>query len=188
MHDGLGGQLVSALSMVERGLSAPSEVAEVLRRAIDDIRIVIDSLDPGTADLPTSLGQLRARLEPLLGRNGIDLRWSVEDIPGLETFPPDAALNLLRIIQEAVTNTLRHANADRVELEITSSGVEQRQLRISIRDDGRGRQGNQYSGGRGIGNMKSRAEELGAVLRFEGTRSGTRIDLTVPMPHSIPER
>ena len=182
MHDGLGGQLVSVLSMVERGLSSQNEVAKELRRAIDDIRIVIDSLDPDTTDLPTSLGKLRARLEPLLRRNGIELRWSVEDIPGLETIPPEAVLNVLRIIQEAVTNMLRHANADSVELEITSSGVEPRQLHISIRDDGQGIPENIHSGGGGIANMKSRADQLGAVLRFEGTKSGTRIDLTIPFP------
>jgi integral membrane sensor domain MASE1/two-component sensor histidine kinase len=180
VHDGLGGQLVSVLSMVERGLSTPNEVAEALRRAIDDIRIVIDSLDPDTTDLPTSLGKLRARLEPLLRRNGIELRWSVEDVPGLETIPPETVLSVLRIIQEAVTNMLRHANADSVELEITSSGVEPRQLHVSIRDDGQGIPENIHSGGRGIANMKSRADQLGAVLRFEGTKSGTRIDLTIP--------
>jgi len=180
MHDGLGGQLVSVLSMVERGLSNPNEVAEALRRAIDDIRIVIDSLDPDTTDLPTSLGKLRARLEPLLRRNGIELRWRVEDIPGLETIPPEAVLNVLRIIQGAVTSMLRHPNAESVELEITSSRVERGQLHISIRDDGRGLPGNIHAGGGEITNMKSRADQLGGVLRFEGTKSGTRIDLTVP--------
>ncbi len=183
MHDGLGGQLVSVLSMVERGLADPSEVAEALRRAIDEIGIVIDSLDPSTTDLSTSLGKLRARLEPLLRRNGIDLLWRIDDIPDLDAFPPEAALHVLRIIQEAVTNTLRHANADRVEVRITSSSDAQGQLHISIHDDGRGLPTPMSTGGRGIQNMNSRAQELGAVLRIEGTNSGTQVELTVPFPH-----
>jgi len=183
MHDGLGGQLVSVLSMVERGLADPSEVAEALRRAIDDVAIVIDSLDPSTTDLSTSLGKLRARLEPLLRRNGIDLRWRIDDIPDLDAFPPETALHVLRIIQEAVTNTLRHANADRVEVRITSSSDAQGQLHISIHDDGRGLPTPMSHGGCGIQNMNSRAQELGAVLRIEGTNSGTQIDLMVPFPH-----
>jgi signal transduction histidine kinase len=182
MHDGLGGHLVSALSMVERGMAAPNEIAEVLRRAIDDIRIVIDSLDPDATDLPTSLGKLRARLEPLLRRNGIELTWDVEDIPGLDAFPPESALHVLRIIQEAITNTLRHAHANNVEVRISGSGVGRRELHVSIHDDGRGLEAPVPSGGRGIKNMKSRAEELGAVLKIEGTPSGTRIDLTIPVP------
>jgi len=182
MHDGLGSQLVSALSMVERGLAAPAEVAETIRRAIDDIRIVIDSLDPETTDLPTSLGKLRARLEPLLRRNGIDLRWMIDDISGLDSFPPEAALHVLRIIQEAVTNTLRHAGAGRVEVKVTSLDRDPLQLYVSIRDDGRGLPTPAASGGRGLKNMKSRAEELGAVLRVEGAHSGTQVELTMPFP------
>jgi len=182
MHDGLGGQLVSALSMVERGVADPNEVAEALRRAIDDIRIVIDSLDPSATYLPASLAKLRVRLELLLRRNGIDFRWSLEDIPGLETFPPEVALHVLRIIQEAITNTLRHAGAESVEVEISTSSDEPRQLHISIRDDGRGLPMSTSSTGRGIKNIRFRAEELGAVLRIEGTSSGTEIDLTIPFP------
>jgi len=182
MHDGLGGQIVSVLSMVERGMAAPDEVAEALRRAIDDIRIVIDSLDPNTTDLSTSLGKLRARLEPLLRRNGINFSWSLDDIPDLDSFPPEAALHVLRIIQEAVTNTLRHANADSVEVRISSVGDGPRRLRVSIRDDGNGLPTGMTSGGRGIGNMKSRAEELGGVLGIEDTSSGTKINLEVPIP------
>ena len=123
-----------------------------------------------------------ARLEPLLRRNGIDLRWSIDEIPGLEAFPPEAALHVLRIIQEAVTNTLRHANADGVEVSVTSAGAEPKQLCISIRDDGRGLPTDMSSGGRGMENMNSRAEELGATIRIEGAISGTQIDLTIPFP------
>jgi len=182
MHDGLGGQLVSVLSMVERGLADRSEVAESIRRAIDEIRIVIDSLDPHMTDLPTSLGKLRSRLEPLLRRNGIVLSWSLEDIPGLEAFRSEAVLHVLRIVQEAVTNTLRHADADRVEVKITGSSDEPRQLHISVRDDGRGLPWQTPSGGRGIKNMKFRAEELGAVLQIKGAGSGLQIDLAIPFP------
>jgi len=182
MHDGLGGQLVSVLSMVERGFAAPGEVAEAVRRAIDEIRIVIDSLDPDTTDFPTSLGKLRARLASLLRRNGVDLLWSVDDMSGLDAFPPEAALHVLRIIQQAVMNTLRHAGAPSVEVRVASRGDERRQLHVSIRDDGRGLSMPPHTGGRGIRNMKSRAEELGGVLRIETSTSGTQIDLTIPFP------
>lgn len=181
-HDGLGGRLVSALSMVERGLAAPKEIAEMLRRAIDDIGIVIDSLDPHATDLSTSLGKLRARLEPLLQRNRIRLRWSFEEIPGLDTFPPEAVLHVLRIVQEAVMNALSHACADNVEVKISCSDVERRALHVSIHDDGRGRSGAVGAGGHSLQDMKSRAKELGAVLRIEGMEAGTQVDLMIPFP------
>ena len=182
MHDGLGGQIVSILSMVERGRAARSEVAEAIRRAIDDIRIVIDSLDPTTTDLPASLGKLRARLEPLLRRNGIDLAWNVDDHLVPDVLAPEGVLHLLRIIQEAVTNTLRHASASNAYLSIQPGDGERQFLHLSIRDDGRGLPTNRTTGGRGIKNMKSRAEELGAEFRIENTGSGTQVDLTIPFP------
>ena len=181
IHDGLGGQLVSVLAMVERGQAAPSEVAEGLRRAIDDIQIVIDSLDPKTTDLLASLGKLRARLEPLLQRNGIALAWSVDEKLARTTFTPEVVLHLLRIIQESVTNTLRHANANDVEMEITLADDEPRHIHLWICDNGRGLPTSPATGGRGFGNMTKRAEELGAEIRIEDTGSGTLIDLVLPL-------
>jgi signal transduction histidine kinase len=181
MHDGLGGQLVSVLAMVERGLAAPGEVAESIRRAIDDIRIVIDSLDPATTDLPASLGGLRARLDPLLRRNGITLSWHVDDHLRPDALAPEGVLHVLRIIQEAVTNTLRHADASIVEVAITLDDDENRSLRIKIRDDGHGFPVNAATGNRGINNMRFRAKELGTELRIENTDSGTQVDLTLPL-------
>jgi len=182
MHDGLGGQLVSVLAMVERGLAAPGEVAESVRRAIDDIRIVIDSLDPDTTDLPTTLGKLRARLEPLLRRNGIALAWRVDDAFGADDFAPEAVLHILRIIQEAATNALRHAKASRIEINLTLDHDEPQSMKLSIRDDGRGLPAEMSIGGRGIRNMKSRARVLGAGFRIDPSESGTRVDLTIPIP------
>jgi len=65
---------------------------------------------------------------------------------------------------------------------MTGSGGAPRQLHISVRDDGRGLPWQTPSGGRGIKNIKSRAEELGAVLRIKGAGSGMQIDLTIPFP------
>jgi len=182
MHDGLGGQLVSTIAMLERGRSNPGEVTEALRRALDDMRIVIDSLDPTTTDLTTSLGKLRARLEPLLRRNGMGLRWRIDDELGLDDFPPEQSLHLLRIIQEAVTNAIMHAKASEVSVHIRAEDAKGDVLSVEIRDDGRGFRPDAFSGGRGIANMTSRAEALGADLRFESEESGTRIELRVPIP------
>jgi PAS domain S-box-containing protein len=182
MHDGLGGQLVSTIAMLERGRSTQSEVTESLRSALDDMRIAIDSLDPTTTDLTTSLGKLRARLEPLLRRNGVVLRWQIENIPGLDNYPPEQSLHFLRIIQEAVTNAIRHAKASEVSVRIRSGDARGDVLSIEIRDDGQGFRPDAIPGGRGIRHMKSRAEALGGELRFDWEESGTQIELRVAIP------
>lgn len=182
MHDGLGGQLVSTIAMLERGRSTPSEVTEALRRALDDMRIVIDSLDPTTTDLTTSLGKLRARLEPLLRRNGMALRWQIETGLDLDDFPPEKSLHFLRIIQEAVTNAIAHAKASEVSIRIRAEDAGGDEVFVEIRDNGRGFRSDVVGEGRGIRNMKSRAKALGAELRFDSDESGSRIELRVPIP------
>jgi len=181
MHDGLGGQLVSTLALVERGLGSQSEIAEALRRALDDIRIVTDSLDPETTDLSTSLGKLRARLTPLLRRNGVDLEWRVEDVPGIHGIPPESTLHVLRIIQEAVTNALQHAQSDTVMVSVESAAADPAWLRVAIRDNGCGFLANAVGSGRGIRNMRTRADALHARFRIEAASPGKQVELDVPV-------
>jgi signal transduction histidine kinase len=181
MHDGLGGQLVSTIAMVERGSGSRAEVLEELRRALDDMRIAIDTLDPNTPDLPESLGMLRARIAQLLRRNDIRLRWEVTDAPGLESFAHEEALHLLRIIQEAVTNAVRHADADEISVSLALEGGAPGVLSLEIRDDGGGPPHQTGSGGRGIHNMQARAEALGGDFIVEPGDPGTRIRIRIPL-------
>jgi signal transduction histidine kinase len=181
MHDGLGGQLVSTIAMVERGSGSRAEVVEELRRALDDMRIVIDTLDPYTTDLPASLGMLRARIAPLLRRNDIALRWEVTEEPGLESFSPEESLHVLRIIQEAVTNAMRHADAEEIAVSLALEGGTRGALSIEIHDDGRGPPRQTGGGGRGLRNMKARAEALGGDFALETGDPGARIRVRIPI-------
>jgi signal transduction histidine kinase len=81
VHDGVGGQLVSALSLVERGHADANAVAETIRAALEDLRLVIDSMDPLEDDLLSVLGSVRSRLEPRLARHGLRFAWQVADVP-----------------------------------------------------------------------------------------------------------
>jgi two-component system sensor histidine kinase UhpB len=101
---------------------------------------------------------------------------------GLDDYPPEQSLHFLRIIQEAVTNTIMHAKASNVSVHIHAGDASDAELFIEIRDDGGGSRPDAAGGGRGIGNMKSRAKALGAELRFDSENSGTRVELRVPAP------
>ena len=116
MHDGMGGQLVSTLAMVESGRGSARAVADALRDALDDLRLVIDSLDPVEGDLGAALGQVRHRLEPRLERNGIRFDWRVLDLPAVSDLGPERVLQVLRIVQEAIANVVKHASASTVTL------------------------------------------------------------------------
>ena len=177
MHDGLGGQLVSALATAEASDHAPAGVATSLRAALADMRTVIDSLDPRVADLPTLLGLLRTRLEPLVESTDVEIGWHVGELPAGPLFGPEQHLHVLRILQEAFVNALRHAGARRIELHTRSTpGC----VVLSVQDDGRGLQGG-GGGGRGLENMRRRAEALGATLEVASLSPGTRVTLTLQL-------
>jgi hypothetical protein len=72
---------------------------------------VIDSLEPTEEDLPSVLGSVRSRLEPRLARHGLRFAWQVTDLPAVPGFGPEMALQAMRVVQEAVTNVVKHAGA-----------------------------------------------------------------------------
>jgi signal transduction histidine kinase len=179
IHDGMGGQLVSTLAMVQDGAAQPAEVEAALRAALDDMRLVIHSLDAADTDLPTLLGMLRGRLAPQLERAGIRVRWQVEDVPPLRDFGPEAALHLMRIVQESVTNVVKHAGAETLTV---ATGVEDGHVFVSLADDGRGLGGESAPGeGRGVGNMRRRARALGGELELRPCDPGTEVRVRLPL-------
>ncbi len=166
MHDGMGGQLVSTLALVESGRGSAKEVSDALRAALEDLRLVIDSLEPVEDDLAATLGIARHRLEPRLERHGIRFDWQVGDLPALPGFGPERALQTLRIVQEAVTNVIKHAPARTVTIR---TGVEAcdgvQGVYVEVCDDGEGFDPAQLDGdGRGLVNMRRRAAALGGRL------------------------
>jgi signal transduction histidine kinase len=179
MHDGIGGQLISTLSLVEAGEASQEKVAVALRECIDDLRLAIDSLEPTDDDLVPVLGNLRYRVEPRLRARGIELDWRVQDVPKLSYMTPQNVLNVLRILQEAFTNVLKHAGARHVRV---STRCEGSRVLIDVRDDGRGlAAGAVPAAGHGLANMRHRALALGGDLRLQATAEGTTVTLGLPL-------
>jgi signal transduction histidine kinase len=179
MHDGMGAQLVSTLALVESGRGTAKDVSDALRGALDDLRLVIDSLEPVEDDLAATLGMIRQRLEPRLERHGIRFDWQVADLPPLPGFGPERALQMLRIVQEAITNVVKHASAHTIAIR---TGVEAcdgvRGLYVEVRDDGEGFDAAHVEGdGRGLANMRRRAAALGGRLTLASGPGGTTVRL-----------
>lgn len=181
MHDGMGGQLVSTLAMVESGGWTAEQVGEALRDALDDLRLVIDSLDPGEQDLLTVLGMVRGRLEPRLARHGLRFRWRVVEVPPVRGFGPEMALQVMRIVQEAITNVVKHAGATGITIrtgEALADGA-RAGVFVEIEDDGCGVAA-RPAAGRGLAGMRRRAARLGGTIDIEPTEAGTRVRLWLP--------
>jgi signal transduction histidine kinase len=178
MHDGLGSQLLSSLMLVERKGVTQEQMVQILRECIDDMRLAIDALATEDAGLLSALGNLRYRMEPRLKAAGIELAWTARGLPEEIDIHPDAVLPILRIVQEALTNALKHSRARAVHVVIAlEDGGDAPWLNIRVTDNGRGIT-QEGVGGRGLLNMRARAQKIGAQLKLETVPgAGTLVQL-----------
>jgi signal transduction histidine kinase len=160
LHDGIGGQLVSMLAYLNRTSEADPVIQDGMQAALTDLALMMDSLE-SRQSVTSLLGSLRDRIEPMLLKNGITFDWQIKNEPAYHQSGPTRNLSLLRIVQEAITNTLKHAEATRIRVECDTD-------HISIIDNGVGFDPKaQADAGRGLHNMHRRAREIDARLSIE---------------------
>jgi signal transduction histidine kinase len=164
-------------------LPGPPQILDRVNKAVDDLDITIDQIRSSIFDLESSMGQIGLRrsildmandLAPLLGArpqvifNGpVDSRVSQQ-----------AADHVLAVVREALTNAGKHARA--TEFSVTISVDDD--LCLEVVDNGRGTQPSKKPGsGRGLKNIRGRAEKLGGSLTIETPDGGgTRVLWKVP--------
>lgn len=172
LHDGVGGQLVNTLAYLEsRGLDDPT-LREALESALRDLALMLDSLETHDS-LVTLLGMLRTRLEGLLGRHGVMFDWQIMEEPELPVDGgPSLRLHIARIVQEAITNVIKHADASVVT-------VYADRHQVVVRDNGKGFDVSaaMQSCGYGLAGMQRRAENAGAALTIVSDETGTKISV-----------
>lgn len=181
MHDGMGSSLTTALRVVERGHLDEAAVAQVLKSCIDDLKLAIDSMEPLDADLLLLLATLRFRLGPRLENSGIRLKWNVGPVAPLDWLEPKSALHILRILQEALANVIKHANATEI---VVATKVEGDQVAISVCDNGAGfplQQTAREFAGKGLANQQRRAHDMGASVGVVSSGAGTCLTLLLPI-------
>ena len=178
LHDGLSGHIVSIIALAER--QEESDIEQAAREALDDLRLVIQSLDIGSEEVPVILAYFRERATPQLRRLGIGFDWSMERMPAIAGVSPSHALALLRILQEAVTNAVKHGPARRIA--ITGEPAGEGMAIITVDNDGRDM--SIQDNGNGLRNMRQRAASLGGNLMIASRPNGMR--LTLELPRKLP--
>lgn len=172
IHDGVGAHLVGLLSMVKKGGAATEALQEQAHAALDELRMAVDSLQPVNGDLATVLATLRYRLQPRLEAAGLQVEWEVAALPEMHGLTPTTVLNVQRILLEAFTNVLKHAGATTVRVTARRADGPDR-LELEVQDDGVGiPEAQGKASGHGLGNMRARAQSIGAALAIE--RAGHR--------------
>ncbi|WP_440959074.1 sensor histidine kinase [Oceanicaulis sp. LC35] len=186
IHDGIGGQLLSLLLRIRSGVMDNRNISEEIQASLNDLRLVVDSIDHVGDDLGAALTTFRVRAEPQMKAAGIGFDWRQPDELRGHLRGTGATLHLYRMIQECLANAIRHARASHLMVRIEQPAPDQ--LVLSIRDDGVGISRDQAGAprGKGIRNMYRRAELLGAELAIEpcSEEGGTCVTITAPLMRS----
>ena len=178
MHDGMGARLLSLATRAEAGADGPA-LATDIHGAVDELRLIVNAMDSAGDDLGFALGAFRQSIEPKLAAAGMSLDWRIE--PGAAAGEADAAmvLQVFRILQEAVSNAVRHSGGSRLAIGMSRSGGA---TVITVTDDGAGL-GAKGEDGKGLATMHKRAEAIGGVLKLSSAPGrGTQVSLSLPSP------
>jgi signal transduction histidine kinase len=176
MHDGIGGQLLGLILQARSHKLSDETLVSGLEQSLDDLRLVVDSLEQGEGSLTGALGAFRARIEPRCEAAGVELGWEIEDVGATPNIGPDKTLQIYRILLEACTNALKHGAPKRIGVLLKRNGEF---IEIGLTDDGPGFAVHTAPTGRGLANMRTRAEQIGAALELDSNVHGTRVTLAL---------
>jgi len=156
------------------------QLQEQLSNSIKELRELLVGLRPPMLDDMGLFTALETHFKNFGQRTGLQASLQMPD--ELPPLTRDAEINLFRIIQEALNNIEKHAQASHVTIEIEATP---HKLFVTIRDDGKGLT-RERPGGKprnlGIAGMKERTELLGGTLKIKSeTDRGTVVNLEVPL-------
>jgi signal transduction histidine kinase len=187
LHDELGGLLTAAkmdLSWLQSRVPDPAlqerlaQLGGVLDEAMDLKRRVVEDLRPSLLDhfgLPTAL---RAYVDSACAKAGLRVELALPEDGA--PMPKETAIALFRIVQEGITNIIRHAGAQTVTLRFA---LERDACRFTLSDDGRGFDAAdpKFRWSHGITGMRQRVRALGGQFELESAPgSGTTLRVSIP--------
>jgi signal transduction histidine kinase len=181
MHDGLGSNLMSMLLAARRGDAQPERVAEGLQSVIDEMRLMIDSMDSVGESLGSAFAIFRERVQPRVEAAGMRFVWQEQAGGDLPHYDPRAVLQVFRIMQEAVSNALRHSGGSALTIDLAPSSDPAFALCLTIADDGQG-MAKANPRGKGLAGMSARAAGIGGRLDIIDTPQGVIVALNLPNP------
>lgn len=186
MHDGIGSNLITSLAVAKQQ-NQPKSTINILNRALNDLKITVDSLEPVEGDLVALIGNLRHRMSRDLKAAGISCKWDVQKCQPLYWLDATNALHVLRIYSEAIGNVLAHSGASEMTIGCKEKTVETVPgILIYVNDNGDGFDADQAIYGKGIANMQARAKSLHGILTHSSNvNEGTIVELWLPYERGV---
>ncbi|MEP4889599.1 MAG: sensor histidine kinase [Aliiglaciecola sp.] len=182
LHDEMGQSLTAIKAMAVTCQQPKTDVKGITASIIDicdHLAIVVRSMMKTLHPLSLSELGLSATLSELVGewqRRNEKLVFDLEYDPSLEKLSDEITIHVYRIVQECLTNVVRHANASKVDILLKN---EDGRVKLTVTDDGQGKQIN--PSGFGLLAMRERAENLGGHFQIKTMENGgVKVEVELP--------
>jgi signal transduction histidine kinase len=180
LHDDVAAKLLSLMHRVQD----PAHELQA-RDALTSLRQVIYALDDNQPITLTELMcELQSTIRQRLRDTATELQWQeAESWPDV-TLSAREHINLLRVVQEGVSNAVKHGGGKRITIRARLEGTV---LSIAVTNDNATLQVEDWKSGKGLSNIRTRMEEIGGKVNWQVTHSGAssasecRLDLSLPL-------
>ncbi|MBT9489067.1 MAG: histidine kinase [Rubrivivax sp.] len=172
LHDDIGARLLTLM------YKAPDpEIEDYLRQTLLDLKTLTRGLAAADHRLSHSIAEWKSDIQQRLTAAHIELAWSFshDHDPALSVVQWSG---LTRVLRELVSNAIYHARATRLEIQASLQGP---MLRLSVADDGEGRNPQDWSHGLGLGGVRKRVKQLGGEVAWrENGAQGIVCEVVLP--------
>jgi signal transduction histidine kinase len=188
-------QELAGLRMLLNGARRSEDLA-VVRRTLDTaleqldtevtgLRRMITDLRPAALDAFGIASALEALIQRVTSTSGLDIELDTS-LPEAERLPAEVEDTVYRLVQETLTNVVKHAEARRVAIALSAR---EGTVELEIADDGRGFDPAAATGGFGLIGMRERVALAGGTFQLDtAPGAGTRVAVTVPIARGTPGR
>jgi signal transduction histidine kinase len=183
LHDGMAGYLATIVALSEHDVSDGTEISNLAKDALTDLRFVIDATSISSPELRLTLAILRERCLQPLDALGIELRWSMIGLPDDLCLSHEDNLHVLRILQEALNNAVRHGRPKMIEVTGRSVPDTHGDMLVELILENRGGlapEPGREETGHGTVNMAKRVAALGGEIDVTALPDGARLRLVFP--------
>jgi PAS domain S-box-containing protein len=162
------------------------EIQQLVRHLQQEIRTTSYLLHPPLLDEAGLSSALNWYVQGMVERSGLQIELNISEDFG--RLPTDVELLIFRLVQECLTNILRHSGSKSAWIELTRNPE---QIILEVRDQGKGisaqRLAEIQSGGSGVGirGMRERLRQLEGTLTIQSDGGGTQVSVTIPFPQTL---
>jgi signal transduction histidine kinase len=192
LHDSLGQSLLIVKNRAELAARMPDlppaaaellrQISETTQEAIEEVRSIVQALRPTHLDRLGLSRALRGMLVQVAASGAFRLQWHVDAVDG--AVPKEREIDLYRVVQEALTNVIKHSSAAVARVEVRR---EENAVAVEIEDDGRGFDSqtpvaDHASQTLGLSGIQQRIRMLGGTLDLRSTPGkGTMLRASIPV-------